>query len=128
MKTRYTVAFSMLVGAALGAATIHGLHAQAKPPAYVIAENEVSNPAAYAKEYAPFASKALMAAGAKFLVRGGQAVSIAGTPPKSRVIVFAFESMEQAQAAFGSPAYREAKKIGEKYAKFRIYAVEGVAK
>ena len=32
MKTRYTVALSMIVGAAPGGAAIQGLHAQAKPP------------------------------------------------------------------------------------------------
>jgi hypothetical protein len=53
MKTRYTVALSMIAGAALGATAIHGLHAQAKPPVYVVAENEMSNPDAYGKEYAP---------------------------------------------------------------------------
>jgi hypothetical protein len=31
MKTRYTVALSMLAGATLGAAAVQGLHAQAKP-------------------------------------------------------------------------------------------------
>ena len=36
MKARYTVALSMIAGAALGGAAIQGLHAQAKPPAYVI--------------------------------------------------------------------------------------------
>src|SRR5260370_42655092 len=37
-KTSYTVALSVLAGAALGAAAIQGLHAQAKPPAYAVAE------------------------------------------------------------------------------------------
>jgi uncharacterized protein (DUF1330 family) len=38
-----------------------------------------------------------------------------------------FESMEKAKAAFGSSAYKEAKKVGDKYAKFRVYAVEGLS-
>jgi len=42
MKTRYTVALSMFAGAALGAAAIQGLHAQAKPPVYLIGQIEVS--------------------------------------------------------------------------------------
>jgi uncharacterized protein (DUF1330 family) len=37
-----------------------------------------------------------------------------------------FESMEKANAAFDSAAYKEAKKIGDKYATFRVYAVEGL--
>jgi hypothetical protein len=35
--------------------------------------------------------------------------------------------MEQAKAAFNSSAYKEAKKAGDKYAKFRVYAVEGLS-
>ena len=47
MKTRYTVALSMIAGVALGGAAIHGLHAQAKPPAYVITHTEIINQAAF---------------------------------------------------------------------------------
>jgi uncharacterized protein (DUF1330 family) len=49
-----------------------------------------------------------------------------GEPPKPRIAVMAFESMEKAQAAFNSAAFKEAKKVGDKHAKFRVYAVEGV--
>ena len=43
MKTRFTIAASMLAGAALGGAAIQALLAQAKPPVYMIAINEVSD-------------------------------------------------------------------------------------
>ena len=42
MKTRYTVALAMLAGVGIGGAAIQGLHAQAKPVAYVITETEIS--------------------------------------------------------------------------------------
>jgi uncharacterized protein (DUF1330 family) len=35
--------------------------------------------------------------------------------------------MEQLQEWFNSPDYKEARKVGEKYAKFRNYAIPGVA-
>ena len=38
----------------------------------------------------------------------------------------AFENMEKAKAALNSAAYKAAKKMGDKYANFRIYAVEGL--
>jgi hypothetical protein len=44
MKTRYTVVLSMIAGAALGGAAIQGLHAQAKPPVYLVTEIDVTNP------------------------------------------------------------------------------------
>ena len=40
MKTRITIAVSMLAGALVGGAAIQALHAQAKPPVYMIAINE----------------------------------------------------------------------------------------
>ena len=127
MKTRHVVVLSMLAGVVLGAIAVQGLHAQGVvPPAYIVIENDVMNPGAYLKEYVPLASKAITEKGGKFITRGGKTVSIEGEPPKSRVVLVAFSSLANAQAAFASPAYRDARKIGAKYAKFRIWAVEGL--
>jgi len=49
-----------------------------------------------------------------------------GDPPKSRVVIHVWDSLEQIQAWYNSPEYKEARKIGEKYAKFRSFAVDGV--
>jgi hypothetical protein len=43
MKIRYTVALSMLTGVAIGGAAIQTLHAQAKPPVYMVAINEIQS-------------------------------------------------------------------------------------
>jgi len=37
-----------------------------------------------------------------------------------------FENLDMAQAAYNSPAYLEARKIGDKYSKLRTFAVEGL--
>ena len=50
---------------------------------------------------------------------GGKSIAIAGTPPKKRVIINAFDNMDAAVAAYNSPAFKEATKIGDKYATFR---------
>ena len=50
MKTNYKVAIALIAGAAIGGAAIQGLHAQAKPPVYVVGENTVTNVDAYVKE------------------------------------------------------------------------------
>ena len=126
MKTRYTVAVSVLAGLAVGAAAVQALHAQAGPPAYVVAEIEVTNLTPYDREYVPVAMKAIADGGGKYIVRGGESAAFYGEPPKGRIAIMAFDSMEDAKAAFNSPAYKAAKKIGDKYADFRIYAVEGL--
>ena len=126
MKTRDVIALSLLTGMAFGAGAVQVLHAQAKPPAYVVAEIDVHD-AAYDKEYVPGAIKAIIDGGGTYIVRGGATASFFGEPPKPRVAIMVFANMEAAKAAFTSPAYLEAKKAGDKYASFRVYAVEGMA-
>ena len=126
MKVQYIAALSVVAGIAIGVAASQTLRAQAKPPGFIVAEIDVSNVEGYTKEFLPKAGPALDAAGAKFLVRGGKNETIDGAPPSKRVIISQFESLEKAVAAYNSPAYTEARKIGNQYAKFRIFAVEGV--
>ena len=123
MNTKFKLTLALLTGIALGAAAIQGLNAQVKPAAYVIAEIDVLNQEGYAKEYLPPSSKALLDKGAKYLARGSKTESFKGEPPK-RIVLFSFENLDAAKAAFTSPAFVAAAAIGEKYANFRIYGVE----
>ncbi|HXQ65512.1 MAG TPA: DUF1330 domain-containing protein [Alphaproteobacteria bacterium] len=126
MKTHYTVALAMLAGFGLGAIAVQSLHAQAKPPIYMIADNDVTNPEGYAKEYLPLAQPTIKAHGGRYIA-AGKGTAIDGEPPKGRVVVLAWDSMEQLLAWRNSPEYVAARKVGEKYAKFRTFAVEGVS-
>jgi uncharacterized protein (DUF1330 family) len=127
MKTRYTVALAVLAGFGLGAVAVQGLHAQgAKPPIYFIAEVDVTNIDAYTKEYAPKAQALIKASGGRILAAGQKVTALEGEPPKPRVAVQVWESMEQIQAWRGSAEFKELRKIGEKYAKFRTFTVEGL--
>jgi uncharacterized protein (DUF1330 family) len=128
MKFNFRFAFAAAAAFGLGAISMQALKAESKPPAYSVLEVDVTNQDAYMKEFAPIATKAIEAAGGKFLVRGGKTVVIEGSPPKGRIVVSAFDSLEQAQAALASPAYLDARKIGDKYATFRTFLVEGLAK
>jgi hypothetical protein len=56
MKTRFTVLVSVMAGIAVGAAAVQALHAQGRPPAFVVGEIDVRNPELFAKEYLPNAS------------------------------------------------------------------------
>ncbi|MFY9788999.1 MAG: DUF1330 domain-containing protein [Pseudolabrys sp.] len=125
MKTNYKVAIALVAGVAIGGAAIQGLHAQAKPPVFYVAEINVTNIDAYTKEYATKAVALAKASGAKFLAAGQNAVAFDGEAP-SRVVVQQWESMDKVKAWRNSPEYLENRKIGEKYAKFRAFAIEGV--
>ncbi len=49
-----------------------------------------------------------------------------GAAQNSRVVINVFDTLEKAQAQRVDAEYKEARKIGDKYAKFRAYAVEGL--
>ena len=117
----------MLAGAVLGGAAIQTLYAQAKPHAYVIAEITVRDQDRYLTEFAPPVVKAQEAMGGKFLVRGGKTESNLGSPPAPRVVVVEYDSLDKAQAWWNSQATKDAFAIGQKYADFRQFIVEGVA-
>jgi hypothetical protein len=56
----------------------------------------------------------------------GKVTTIEGDTPK-RVALQQWDSMEKLQAYRNDPKFKELRQIGDKYAKFRSYAVEGVA-
>ena len=123
MKTQFTIALSLMAGFGLGAVAIDTLHAQGKPPVYIIAEINVTNNEAYMKEYAPKAQALIKEKGGK-LIAASDAVVFEGAPAK-RIAIQQWESMEKAKAWHSSKEYKENRKIGDKYAKFRVIAVEG---
>jgi uncharacterized protein (DUF1330 family) len=107
MKTSYVVAISLIAGAALGAAAIQGLHAQAKPKAYLVTESEVIDRPSV-PPYDPALASAMQAAGGQWI--GGppteKITAVLGDPPK-RFGVTEFENIDKAQAWLKSPG-REA--------------------
>ena len=50
--------------------------------------------------------------------------ALSGTAPK-RIVIQAWDSVDAVKAWYNGADYQAALKIGEKYAKFRRYAVEG---
>jgi uncharacterized protein (DUF1330 family) len=125
MKTQYIVVLAIAAGFGLGAVAVQGLHAQAKPPVYTVTEVDVTNVDAYMKEYVPVVQPMIKKGGGKLLAASLKVTAFNGTPPK-RVAINVWDSLEKAQALYNSAEYKAAQKIGEKYATFRRYAVEGM--
>ena len=129
MKNCYAMALAILIGVGLGAVTVQSLHAQAKPPVYMIAINEVTNPDGYKNEYLPPAQASIKAHGGIYITAGAGTV-IDGDLPKGRTVILRWDSMEKLLAWRHSPEYEAARKMGEKYAKYNakynLVAVEGV--
>jgi uncharacterized protein (DUF1330 family) len=127
MKTRYTVAFSMLAGIAIGAVAIQGLHAQAKPKAYTVTELETID----AKAAADFAKRVQAeqtnAGGRNFRTGGGKVIGMEGPPPPQRVAITEWDSLEKAEAFFKSKTWADLAPDRDKALKtIRRYGVEAL--
>jgi uncharacterized protein (DUF1330 family) len=129
--SRIGVRLGMLASAALGGFAVEQLHAQVKPPVYFVGEIDVSNPDGYAKEYLPKAREIIKAHGGRLIAAGGaagsgaQVIAVDGEAPK-RVVIYQYPSVDAVRAWWNDPAYEEVRKIGEKYGKYRTFAVEGI--
>jgi uncharacterized protein (DUF1330 family) len=126
MKTLYRSTLTLLAGAVIGAIAVHGLHAQAKPPAYSVTEIDIGDMDAYLKDYVPLTQASIKAAGGSRVAAGQNIIALEGEPPKSRVVINQFANLEALLAWRKSAQYAEARKVGDKYAKFRTYAFEAL--
>ena len=126
MKTRSIAALALLAGAAIGAVAVQGLHAESKAPVYVVTETDISDLDAFQKEYLPVVQPTIKAAGGRRVAAGQNIVVFEGPSPGTRVAINEFDSLEAVLAWRASADYQAARKIGDKYAKFRAFAIEGI--
>ena len=125
MKTRYTMALTLVAGVAIGATAVQGLHAQAKPKAYSIGEIEPLGGAAD-PAYITTARKAITDAHGRALrTVGGQVVKIEGAEPPKRVAIVEWDSLDDAVAFYKSKAWTDLAPQRDKTGKtIRRYVVE----
>lgn len=134
MKEHRTgLAAAALTGMVAGGFVVQVLHAETKPPVYFVGEIDVTNSEGYAKEYLPKAREIIKAHGGQLVAAGGaggagnQVMPVDGKPPK-RVVIYRYPSVDAVYAWRHDPAYEGVRKIGEKYANYRTFAVVGISK
>jgi uncharacterized protein (DUF1330 family) len=93
-------------------------------PAYVIAEVDVTNPAGY-ESYRPLAGASIAQYGGKFLVRGGDAELLEGSPDPARIVVIEFADAAAAKRWYDSPEYQAALKIRLANSRGRVLLAAG---
>ena len=126
MKSNYKIAAAVIGSFVLGLGAASVLHAQAKPPAYVVAEIDVKDQDGYGKDFLPKAQANIKESGGKYLAGGfNKAISLSGSPPPNRVVLLQFPDMDAVKAFYAKNQKLEAD-VGSKYASFRIIAFEGV--
>jgi uncharacterized protein (DUF1330 family) len=128
MKTNLTLALAVLAGISIGVVGASAIHAQQvkTAPGYVIAEVEVTDPAAMNK-YGEKVPETLAPFNHHYVVLSHKIQSLEGDPPKGGVVIIAFDSAEKAREWYDSPAYAAVRPIRQGAAKSRIFIVEGVA-
>jgi len=95
--------------------------------AYFIGEIRVQDENNYTSEFLPLARKSIADGGGKYVAGGfNKTVAFSGEPPPNRVVIIQFENMDKAKAWYDSPAQKDSHKIGDKFAAFREFIVEGV--
>lgn len=127
MESNHKLALAVLAGVSIGVAGANAIHAQQvkAPPAYVISEVDVTDPATFQK-YAEKVPETVAAFNGRYLARGGKIQAVEGEAPK-RIVVIAFDSAEKAHGWEDSPAYVAIKPIRQSSAKSRIFIAEGLA-
>jgi uncharacterized protein (DUF1330 family) len=123
MKARIA-ALAMVVGIGLGAVAVQGLHAQAKPPAFLIFDAELKDKAAY-QPFLQTAVKELQAQGGKFVVLGATPDVLSGSPSPNLVSISQWASKEDAVRWFNSDAMTPVREAQAKYTVTRLSIVEG---
>lgn len=124
MNAKYKMTLAILAGAALGAAAVQGLHAQAKLKAYSVGELEVIG--AMDPNYFPTVRKAIEAAHGHALgTANGRVVYIEGTPAPKNAAIVEWDSVDDAVAFYKSKAWTDMAPQREKAQKtIRRYVVE----
>ena len=115
----------LIGGLAAVAGSVQDLQAQSETkPAYLVAEVEVIDPAAF-QAYQKKAAETLKPYNIRVLANAKPDVKD-GAAAQGNIIVFRFNSMEDAQKWHGSPSYQELIPERQKAAKVRLFLVEGM--
>ena len=115
-------------GLLIGGGSVQLLHAQSKPPAYVVAEVAVKDKEGFEQNFLKATQKDIADHGGKYLAGGyNKTVSLSGAEPQNRVVILQFANMDAVKEWRDQGAMDMENTVGNKYASFRIYAVEGVA-
>jgi uncharacterized protein (DUF1330 family) len=91
---------------------------------YVIVEVEVHDPVQY-EDYKKLTPPSLVPFQGKFVVRGGAAEALEGSPDPQRIVVLEFPTRELARKWWSSNEYAPAKALRQRISTTRMILVDG---
>ena len=93
--------------------------------AYVLANIEVTDPAAY-EDYRKGVLATITKYGGRFIARGGAVQHLEGAFVPKRVVIVEFPSMAAAKTWYASPEYAPLLALRQRTSKGDLFAVEGI--
>ena len=93
--------------------------------AYVIAMVEITDPERY-RRYMAETPGIIAKFGGRFIIRGGEKVTLEGPAEQRRVAVIEFPTMEKAKEFYKCAEYQAAKRIREGAATLTLIAIQGI--
>jgi uncharacterized protein (DUF1330 family) len=93
--------------------------------AYVIYQGEVTDPERY-EQYKAKVYGSIIAAGGRYVIRGGEVEVLEGEPPAGRTVVLEFADRQAALDWYHSDDYTTIRQLREGAARARLYVVDGV--
>jgi uncharacterized protein (DUF1330 family) len=130
MKTRFTVALSMLAGFALGAVSVGELYPQSKATgAYaVFALSDVGDPAAWKTNVTDPAGAVIAKYGGRFIIRTNEVHLLrANEPPVKRVAVIAFDTVQQAKTWWDADDMKSIRSYEDQHSKGPAVVIEAAS-
>lgn len=125
LKTLFSLRLALLFFVpCLSASAAVSAEKVASEPAYVVAEFEISDPAAMV----PYRQKVESTAavyGGRYISRGGAITSLEGPKVSGGVVIIRFNSLHDARAWYDSPEYGPLKAIRHRAGKTRMFIVTG---
>ena len=94
-------------------------------PAYIYANVEVTDPAAY-EAYRAEVPALIAAHGGRYLARGGATTVLEGAGIPARQVILEFPDMAHLQAFYGSADYQRLVKIRQGASTGTLFAIDGV--
>ena len=93
--------------------------------AFVIYQADILDSTKY-EEYKAQVAPNVVAAGGRYLVRGGDATALEGDMPASRTVVLAFPTRQAALDWYDSKEYTAIRKLHDGAARATLYIVDGI--
>ena len=129
MKQYFMLGVGMIAGATLGVGAITALHAQAKPPAYLVVEiNKITDAEGFkvVTQRPTGGADAAKEFGGRYIARGGKITALDGSEPPARFIAYEFDSVDNAKAFNNSEYSKKVSAIRNKTTEARAFIVEGL--